>query len=251
MKNQKMQLDLHTYTVPSDCETESNDQIRFADQRTRRIGFLKAPVRIKTRTLELKSGFEYTRILFDLGVDPTRWEDFSRDVYRTTKLNGRDEAIIAGTITGFALLGLAGVGVVYGERVHEKRQLKRLMVNRSEGGILAQVLDSWNERYFCEFGVRVWIEVNEAALREQAKKKGEDAPDFVRPKREFKEKTPLVAFNKQQWKSRTEEKKYMVVMSPLDAQEQNGSADEPLPLREAQDPFADPPVYHKSHVDLT
>jgi hypothetical protein len=221
------------------------------DARTTHL--LHAPIRIKTRNLDLKSGFEYTRILFDLGIDPTRWDEFSRDVYKASKLNGRDEAAVISTIIGFSLIGLAGVGVVYGEKVRESRELKRIITNRSEGGVLAQVLDSWNEGYFHEFGVKVWVEVNEAALREEARKKKEEPPDFVRPKREFKEKTPLVAFSNKKWKRRIEEKKYMVVMSPLNGGEGLGSAarppaadlvdmsNEPLLRAADKNPFVDPP----------
>ena len=209
---------------------------------------LQAPVRIKTRTTEIKSGFEYTTTLFNLGIDPARWEDFSRDVRRASKLNDRDNAAIIGTVTGFSLIGLAGVGVVYGELVREKREVKRVMANRIEGEILAQIVESWNSGYFCEFGVKVWVEVPEAALREQARKRGVEVPEYVRPKRTFKEKTPLVAFDKRMWKRREEEKKYMVVLSPVDVEDEERPDEVTSDV--VDDPFADPPIRHKSHIDL-
>ena len=263
-ENSDIRSEEKIYDSPNESSSRQSiaKMVKHAPQ-TSTTCFLKAPIRIKTRDLTLKSGFEYTRILFDLGIDPTRWEEFSSDVAKASKLNGRDEAAIIGTIAGFSLIGLTGVGIVFGERVKDKRELKRIITNRNDGGLLAQVLDSWNESYFQDFRVKVWVEINEAALREEARRRKEAPPDFVRPRRSFKEKTPLVAFNKQQWKRRTEEKKYMVVMSPLDTSEVVGDAqrppsadlldlsDEPLLQSADKNPFADPPEVRRGYIGLS
>jgi hypothetical protein len=229
---------------------------------------LSEPVRIKTRELTLASGFEYNRLLFDLRIDPGKWDEFSSDVTRATRLNTNDKAAVIATIAGFSMLGLVGIGIVLSERVQNNKKLKRLMANREEGGLLAQVLDSWNDHYFHHFGVRAWIEIHEAALRNQAKKTGKRAPGFVRPERTFVEKTPLVVLNKESRKRRKEEKKYMVVLDPLESAELEGSRGRPMEMAsttcarelhsddlnelagdlpcsptETSDPFADPLAY--------
>jgi hypothetical protein len=226
-----------SYTFGKDTETTSahfqhavNSSMTPASRNGEQPIALAEPVWIKTRRQTLSSGFEYNRVLFNLRIDPTKWEEFSSDVTKASRLNSNDKAAVIATITGFSMLGLAGVGIVLGERVEYNKKLKRLVTNRQEGGLLAKVLESWNENYFRSFGVRAWIEVNEAALRDQARKSGEKAPDFVRCERSFVEKTPFVVFNKESWKRRKEERKYMVVLSPLEQGVELDSKDLPAEI---------------------
>lgn len=173
-------------------------------------------IRIKTKGIWLSSGFEYTNHLFNLRIDPVRWEEFSNDVIQATQLTSNDKAAVVATITGFSLVGLVGTGLIVGDRVQRKKKLKRILENRRDGGLLSQVVESWNENYFRQFGVKAWIEISEAALRNQAKKSGEQAPGFVRRERSFVERTPLVVFNGESRRRRREERKYMAVLSPLE-----------------------------------
>ncbi|KIW03360.1 uncharacterized protein PV09_05568 [Verruconis gallopava] len=242
---------------------------------------LKESMRIKTRSLSLSSGFEYNKVLFDLHIDPTRWDEFSSDVAKASRLNRNDKAAIIATIAGFSMLGLAGVGIVLGERVHSAKKMRRVMANREEGGILAEVLHSWNENYFSQFGVSVWVEVSEVALRNQAKKAGMPAAysehaDGISTK---------LSFSKQARKKAEEARKYMVVVSPLarNAESESTSRDSSaIPnhsfglvmdshvedlidltddwsyqpdAHEPEDPFADPPeylrtVYHSKFTNV-
>ena len=178
---------------------------------------LKRAVRIKTKLLPLSSGFEYTRHLFDLRISPTKWDEFSREIASATELTFGDMARVVATAAGISLTGLVAAGICAGNRVRETRQLERVKTVRQEDGLLAKVLRAWNETYFKDFGLEAWLEINEAALRSDAIKAGVEVPDFVRRSRSIVEKTPLVMLKKESRERRLEEKKYMIILRPIQA----------------------------------
>jgi len=176
----------------------------------------KYPVRVKTLSKSLSSGFPYHPVLFDLQIPPTKWNDFSEAIIEVTKLPLGDRVTVAATITGFAITGMLGAGLLVGKRIQDNCQLKRVKSIREEEAALGQVLRLWNDNYFRGFGIEAQLEVSEAVLRQEAEKAGEEGPEFVRRKKSIVEKTPLVFMKRELRDRRNEEKKYMIVLNPVE-----------------------------------
>jgi len=149
-----------------------------------------------------------------------------------------DRVKIAAAVAAVACTGLIATSIHVGKKMEENRHLKQVKTLKTEEAALGQTLRMWNRSYFNTFGLEAQLEVSESALRNDAEKAGEEGPDFVRRRRTIVEKTPLVFLRKDLRERRDEEKKFMVVLNPVEkASELVGSTASAVELD------ADPQVY--------
>jgi hypothetical protein len=178
------------------------------------ISHVEYPVRIKTISQRLSSGFPYHPVLFDLHISPRDWNAFSAAITRTTKLTLGDRATIAATVAGVAATGLWGASIYAGKRTLDSRQAKQVRSEREEKAALGQVLKTWNENFFIRYGLEAQLEVSEAALRDESAKLGEG--DIGRAKSLMK-RNPLVLMRKEYRNGMVEGRKCMILLNPVGA----------------------------------
>jgi hypothetical protein len=168
------------------------------------------PVRISTSTRKLSSGFPYHHALFDLHLSPRDWSSFSTAVIEATKLTFADRAAIAATVASIAITTLVGTSIYAGMKVYDSRQVKRVRSVWDEEAALGQVLKSWNENFFAQYGIEAQLEVSEAVLRHELAKAGDQA----KRKRSMMERCPLVLIKKETRMKRLEERKFVILLNP-------------------------------------
>ena len=71
-------------------------------------------IRVKSRGVDLKSGFPYHPALFELHVAPDKWESFTAGIIDTTKFTGGDYARMVGAASATALTGAIGTSIYVG-----------------------------------------------------------------------------------------------------------------------------------------
>ncbi|KAK5725926.1 hypothetical protein LTR15_004116 [Elasticomyces elasticus] len=171
-------------------------------------------LKIRTKGSDLKSGFVYHPALFDLKVRPDRWDQFTQQVIETTKLSTGDTAKVWSAATASSLTGFVGTPFMLGramKRSLQEQSVKASLKDTTTSG-LGHTLNHWNETYFQERGLFVYLE-----LSDSAKKKEEGGGSTFR-------KPTLMYSTREERDRKREDRKYIIVITRLDQDDQPADA---------------------------
>lgn len=120
-------------------------------------------LQVPTCNRRVSSGFPYPEMLFNYGISPQQWSEFTSEITRAANLTNRDWAVAVGSGVGTVLassiivgwLGLI-VGAFVGEKVRQSAENKNL---RAAKGELEIRLLHWNETVFRPRGFLVRLEM--------------------------------------------------------------------------------------------
>ncbi|KAL6719022.1 hypothetical protein ACLMJK_003257 [Lecanora helva] len=125
------------------------------------------PLRVPTKKYLLSSGFPYHSSIFDLGISPDKWTQFSDEIIKATKLSVTQQSLAWTSAISVGLVSVAALppfgaaaGVFIGKAVYDKSIMSNVRQGLEQGR-LGEVLKRWNDECWREKGLVVTLVIKQ------------------------------------------------------------------------------------------